>query len=465
MQDEEFTNIVRSGAKHSVKVSERTGNAKTPKNIVNSEADEDLDRKKALLAQQVLALELAKAKEKEAKLALDINSKADTTTAKPDTALAPTSDGAPNVQTLANGGSTSPNVQEVGTDKLQANVQQVTTEVVGTPNVQSVLADQLTSNVQKVSASSQTENQQKLRIDAPPSSDNVQNIAIDKLKDNVQGVLVDQIDDNTQKLAVSASPVNRSAIAKDPVSPPANVQSIPTGPTKDNVQSIDVTLAETNRQSIANDDLPLNVQTLAVDDATSNRQALDQTPGSPANRATVDTAVDTDNRQAIAPVKVTDNIQTVGNAAIADNVQNLDKKSVIHNRQVTPQNPTSGLNQQGVPIDRIQTHLEALPDTQVERRTVAFPNSDTAPATPKPAAALKPPVAARAPLSDAEVKKIQQEEARAAFRGRLAGIKNTVNNINSRLTDIEEDVKKTPKPIGENFMDAESAEKFINGED
>jgi hypothetical protein len=463
MQDEEFTNIVRSGAKHSVKVSERTGNAKTPKNIVNSEADEDLESKKALLAQHVLALESAKAKEKEAKLALDLNSKADTAPAKPDTALAPTSVGVPNVQTLANGGKPSANVQQVLADKIQSNVQQVTTEVVSTANIQSVPVDQLTNNVQKVSTASQTNNQQKLVIDAPPSSDNVQNIAIDKLKDNVQSVLVDQIDDNTQKLAVSASNENRLAIDTDAAAPP-NVQSIPTGQASDNVQSINATLAETNTQSITDDTLPQNVQTLAIDEAVSNRQTLDQTPGLPANRATIDTPVDTDNRQAVAAIKVIDNIQTIGNAAVADNVQDLDKKGVIHNRQVTPQNPTPGLNQQGVPIDRIQTHLEALPDTQVERRTVAFPSSDSTPATPKPAAALKPSVTARAPLSNAELTKIKQEEARAAFRGRLAGIKNTVDSINSRLTDIEEDVKKTPKPRGEKFIDNESAEKFNNDE-
>lgn len=464
MQDEEFSNIVRSGAKHSVKVSERTGNAKTPKNIVNSEPDEDLESKRALLAQHVLALEQAKAKEKEAKLALDLNSKAETTPAKSDTALAPTSEGAPNVQTLTDGVSPSANVQHVAADKVQSNVQQVTTDVVSTANVQSVPVDKLTNNVQKVSAAPQNNNQQKVVIDAPLSTDNVQNIAIDKIKDNVQSVLVDQIDDNTQKLAVSASKENRASVTTNAV-PPPNVQSIPTGSTTDNVQSIDATAAETNRQSIADDTLPQNVQTLAVDEDASNRQTLEPTPTAPENRATLDTAVDTDNRQAIAPVKVIDNIQNIGNAAVTDNVQDLDKEGVIHNLQAAPEKPLPGLNQQQVPIDRIDKHVEALPDTTVERNTVDFPSSDSTPATPKPAAALKPPVTARAPLSEAELTKIKQDEARAAFRGRLAGIKNTVNNINSRLTDIEEDVKKSPIPRGERFIDGESAEKFNLDED
>jgi hypothetical protein len=74
-------------------------------------------------------------------------------------------------------------------------------------------------------------------------------------------------------------------------------------------------------------------------------------------------------------------------------------------------------------------------------------------------------VIARAPLSEAELKKIHQEEARAAFRGRLAGIKNTVNNINSRLSDIEEEAKITPKPLGQRSLDDESADKFNDDED
>ena len=53
---------------------------------------------------------------------------------------------------------------------------------------------------------------------------------------------------------------------------------------------------------------------------------------------------------------------------------------------------------------------------------------------------------APAPPSAIALKKIQQEEARAAFRSRLAGIKSTVNNLNSRLTDIEVDNKTSPKP-------------------
>jgi len=47
MSKDEFSGIVRSGAAHSVSVSERTGNAKTPKNIVRSDEEETLARAKA----------------------------------------------------------------------------------------------------------------------------------------------------------------------------------------------------------------------------------------------------------------------------------------------------------------------------------------------------------------------------------------------------------------------------------
>jgi hypothetical protein len=40
----------------------------------------------------------------------------------------------------------------------------------------------------------------------------------------------------------------------------------------------------------------------------------------------------------------------------------------------------------------------------------------------------------------------------------LAGIKNTVNNLNSRLADIEEEAKTTPKPHIETAIEEEDAE-------
>jgi hypothetical protein len=40
-----------------------------------------------------------------------------------------------------------------------------------------------------------------------------------------------------------------------------------------------------------------------------------------------------------------------------------------------------------------------------------------------------------------------------------------VNTFNSRLSDIEEEAKITPKPLGQRSRDDESAEKFNDEED
>jgi hypothetical protein len=67
-------------------------------------------------------------------------------------------------------------------------------------------------------------------------------------------------------------------------------------------------------------------------------------------------------------------------------------------------------------------------------------------------------VIAQAAPSAVELKKIQQEEARAAFRSRLAGIKNTVNSLNSRLADIEVDANTSKSPKVEDAISLEDLE-------
>ncbi len=61
MNDDDFTGIVRSGSQHSVSVSEHTGNAKTPKNIVASHEEETEARKRAFEAKALAELEAKKA--------------------------------------------------------------------------------------------------------------------------------------------------------------------------------------------------------------------------------------------------------------------------------------------------------------------------------------------------------------------------------------------------------------------
>jgi hypothetical protein len=66
MDDDSFANIVRSNKPHSVSVSERTGNATTAKNIVSSDADDQLPKKTAFeKEQQEVKINGAKSGDKE----------------------------------------------------------------------------------------------------------------------------------------------------------------------------------------------------------------------------------------------------------------------------------------------------------------------------------------------------------------------------------------------------------------
>ena len=136
MNDDDFSGIVRSGSQHSVSVSEHTGNAKKPKNIVTSHAEETEARKlafeekalAALNAEKALAAALAEHTE-------HIESDDDTADANIQKVAA--SKDAANCRGIPSDGATKPNVQNVSTDVLEANNQNVSTDKIQ-DNIQAV---------------------------------------------------------------------------------------------------------------------------------------------------------------------------------------------------------------------------------------------------------------------------------------------------------------------------------------
>lgn len=424
MNDDEFSGIVRSGTSHSVSVSEHTGNAKTPKNIVTSHAEETLAKK------------LAFEEHEDADLFLD--------------KIAQEIDSAHSVNPTAPHDDTNgPNVQDISSKGLDKNVQNIP-------------ADARKDNQQKLDdRGHDTRNRQTLETH-PNQDANVQGVPIDTIDTNVQAIPTESLNDNHQKLdSPDGVAPNRQAIAgRDNTG--SNVQGVPTdtlasnrqGIATDalaaNVQEVPIDAVATNVQSIANDTTPANRAALGGDAKVNNTLALphedsaNNTQQAPKLGATDNhQPIDKDgmpgvNRQGLAP-----------SPALDANRQAIDAPAPELNRQAAPEDLPPPTNRQAVGNEHLKDHMEALPSTTVERAKADFSvppasGKSTKPQAPaaganrsgkaKPANAQ---IAAQHPVARTAAQMSEHEKFLEAFHGRLAGIKHEVDQINDRLDDFE----------------------------
>lgn len=369
MNDDDFSGLVRSGSQHSVSVSEHTGNAKTPKNMVVSHEEETEARKRAFEEKALAALDAEKA--------------------------------------LA--------------DALAEHTEHVLPD--------DTAAD---ANIQ-IAASKEAVNRQGIAGDAA-AKPNVQNISTDVFEANHQKVGTDKIQDNIQSVG------NGKGIA-------SNVQDIPVGGIAANVQGIG------NGPAAA-----ANLQTLPADDVSANRQSVGQ-DGNAKNQQGIPTDGISTNEQKLAKLGVQDNLQAVvqdsfsthrqslaPEPSMAPNNQAIGTDAPTLNRQAAPQDAPPGINRQGVGNDKIESHFETLPSTEVVRKKVDFPSGASATANTKaaPPTAVKPGQTPRTLMTAAEQQeaKLKREQMNDAFHGRLAGIKHNVDALNHRLSDLEDKVHK-----------------------
>ena len=224
-------------------------------------------------------------------------------------------------------------------------------------------------------------------------------------------------DVNIQKFSVDQTTNNRQTIANDGATKP-NVQTIGSDPHQDNIQPLAVGNNAKNTQDIANDKA-----------IASNRQTIDQAP------------------------QVKD-VQTIATEVAASSEQQISKAAVQNNQQTIEKSDPS-LNRQSVDNGNIQSHFETLPSSNIALKKLDFPTSDNPPGNSSPAVKavaadvsrkLIPKVAhaTRAPMTAEELEdaKRQRDQLNNAFHGRLADIKHNVDELNERLTDLEDKVQK-----------------------
>jgi len=199
-------------------------------------------------------------------------------------------------------------------------------------------------------------------------------------------------DVNIQKFSVDKTTNNRQTIANDGATKP-NVQTIGSDPHQDNIQPLAVGNNAKNTQDIANDKA-----------IASNRQTIDQAP-------------QVKDVQTIATEVAASNEQQITKASVQDNHQTIDKSDPSLNRQ--------SVGNSNQPNNANLTAKAVAAD--VSRKLI-----------PKVAPATRAPMTAEE-LEDA---KRQRDQLNNAFHGRLADIKHNVDELNERLTDLEDKVQK-----------------------
>ena len=477
MNDDDFSGIVRSGSQHSVSVSEHTGNAKTPKNIVLSREEETEARKRAFEEKALAALEAEKAlaaalAEHTEHVASD-GASTDTNIQKAATNKDPINRqgiagevaAKPNVQNVSTD-ALETNKQKLGADKIQDNIQSVGNGKGTAANVQNIAADVMATNQQSVDSSKIATNKQSIAGEKSPEA-NRQGISTDVVAPNQQNVGGGNIAANKQNIAgEKAIEANRQGIPTDVIAP--NVQNIPVGGIAANVQDISDKPLTANNQAIAQDTPGLNrqdldnnpaaaanLQALPTDDVAANRQSLGQdgnaknqqgipTDGIRTNEQTLAKLGVQDNQPAIAKDSFSTNRQGLAPApSIAPNKQAIGTDAPTLNHQAAPQDAPPSTNRQGVDNGKIESHFETLPSGEIVRKKVDFATEAANPKTvAKPVAQSS--ARAHAPLTAAEQQeaKLKREKMMDEFHGRVAGIKHNVDALNHRLSDFEEKVHR-----------------------
>ncbi|PUE25390.1 hypothetical protein B9Z39_12335 [Limnohabitans sp. JirII-29] len=376
--------VVRSGSEHHVSVSEHTGNAKTPKNVVVSHPEETRERK----------------------LAFDHVHDVSTDTAQDKTPQQP-----------ANA------VAVPASDSAKANVLNVPITVLA-PNKQDVNIDSMQDHRQAIAQDDLIGTNRQTTATTAPTSANVQNVSTEVIAANKQALPTETLKDNLQSLGKGQlESDNRQAVTGAPTAG-SNVQNVPVNEViSDNKQGIPQDTLDDTRVVIDTAGSESNRQAVPTDDVGINRQALSNAASAPNRQPGLTQAFST-NEQPIPTLQVEAYPTAVAQgAALSDNHQAID-------------------------AEKIADHLEKLPSAKTALAQVPFASDEASPssAASHEAASKTNTYPTQGSSADApshtnltaEEKKLKHEEAAAAFQRRLLGIKHNVDNLNDRLTDFEQ---------------------------
>lgn len=275
MNDDDFSGLVRSGSKHSVSVSEHTGNAKTPQNKVMSHEEETEALKRSFEEQALAAQEEEKALAAalaEHTHALDL----------PDTAtdaniqIITGDKGIKNNQTVANDGAAKANLQSIPTSAPKANSQTIESETY-IDNIQALSSEKAAANRQSM-ADDKAIDTNRQAIDTQAQPKNRQSISTEEALSNTQNISSPDAQDNQQLIEEGAQGLNRQPISQASAIAPNN-------------QAIGTPDPSLNRQGVGNGNIQSHFEALPSDKIERKKVDFPTGDNSPSTGAPHTTAV------------------------------------------------------------------------------------------------------------------------------------------------------------------------------
>jgi len=414
MSDDNFSGLVRSGKSHSVSVSQHTGNAKTNRNKVSSDEHEVEARKTAFERQSVEDKANIQKDHSEDKQDLRQSVDANNSNATQ--------------QKINQGREVAANLQGIKAENLKENNQKIDISATN-------------ANLQKAGNANITTNNQGV-ANNKPIQDKDPKIPNDGIFNNNQSVSVGAVASNVQGIGKSNIATNKQNIGQGNVV--ANDQKVPKGgviPT--NLQGIPVDGVVTNNQAIDQTDLSPNKQPLPNGQVVQNKQAT-KTVANDKNLQPVLNVASLKNDAKAAKLVIEDNNQGLAEQAPDTNHQHLENLALSLNMHRAPNQDVTGANRQPTDKENSNDHFEVLSSEKIERAevdlglSVSGRSSELNEIFPKIKIKQQESTSStERPLTAQQAAKLKHDKYVEAFRGRLAGIKRGVDELNGRLDVME----------------------------
>ena len=403
MNDDEFSGVVSSGKHHSVSVSERTGDAKTPHNFVTSNEKETFKKAHSFEGREGEFDPLAH------NVSEDQNLLSDTIVTEP--------------------------YKDTNSQITPAHISQV-------ENLQSVKQEPSQTNYQSLPKNSTTlpDNHQSIASDT--QTDWQQGVAINKLENKLLGIQADHLDDNIQGVAGDYLENNNQSIP-NPILDSTKAEAI----AKDPIHINDSGIAKENIQELA--------AHIDKDHDKDHDKANIDIDGQADNNPTFDNAPISYNLASINKEKSLETDQTADKDSFEDRGATVSKDPQQDNLQATESETPISENFQPIDDKPLNNHFEALPidarsldnsaphtNNPIANNAAYTPlhtvvsNAEAAPTAP----IVNPQkIAPSRAISLAEAKKmaLAHQVKMAAFHSRLVDIKHNVEEIKHKLDDVE----------------------------
>ena len=412
MNDSDRPLIIGSGTKHSVSVSEHTGNANSPKNKVHSDAEKKAE-KAAINEKQEHARKTAVIAEQRQDEQLDGN-------------LIVKAAISENIQTGTKGFNTN-NSQKIASEALNK---------LSAQELKNGAANEILDGIYKTSSALD----QKVKVNLESIKENIQAINSDINSENIQEISFDKaIEPNDIKLSVEFETDNKAKILTD--------------------KDVD------NLQKVPKDKESVNIQALPVEHKSSSDSPI-LTKESNKNAAQLEGDSDMAKLHTPTDPHVVDNSQAVGKVVREENRQLIDTPHSEPYIQPKVEIKISENNKQPIAKEVVQDHIEKLPTDKTERS-----NSDISAVpiqTDLPIAKVKPSnpqvfkndeklaeikakveainsemanvnsqLDALGPIKEIPIQSLREKQ-HEAFLGRVARMKGDVASVNQQLNVLED---------------------------